>query len=734
MSTEQHRAVQPAEAAQAASEAPPEFYIQATASLAERRARTLKHDDTFALFDHFGDLIAGSDSPDGIYHEDTRFLSYLRLTIESARPLLLSSTVQSNNAVLDVDLMNPDINDNGTLILPKDTIHIARVKFLWNASCYELLAVRNFGEQRRRVRIGLEFDADFADLFEVRGHRRAMRGAVTAELDGADTVRFEYASLDGIPRATEITFEPAPAQLRERRALYELDLPPKTRRVVFINVHCHCGDRPVERRFFAAVRAARRSLRHFSHRAAAVETSNTIVNEVLTRSMADINMLVTATEQGPYPYAGIPWFSTPFGRDGIITAIELLWADPALAQGVLQYLTAYQATEINAVRDSEPGKILHESRKGELARLGEVPFGCYYGSIDSTPLYVVLAGLYWRRTGDRATIETIWPNVKAALNWIDRYGDCDGDGFVEYKRRSDGGLANQGWKDSEDAVFHANGQLAEPPIALCEVQGYVYLARLLAAQLANEMDEVALGIRLREQARHLQEQFEQRFWSEELGSYVLALDGAKRPCKVRSSNAGQLLFTGICSPERGRCMAELLLKREFFTGWGIRTISSHESRFNPASYHNGSVWPHDNALIALGLAQYGALDELQLVTTGLFEAAAYMDLRRLPELFCGMHRRPEKGPTLYPIACSPQAWAAATPMALLQACLGMHVDGRERRVLFKHPRLPALLDWIRIRHLAVGDAWLDLLFRRHGDDVAVNVLSREGNADIQVVL
>jgi glycogen debranching enzyme len=716
------------------AETPPEFYIQATSSLAERRARTLKHGDTFALFDPYGDLVAAPDSPDGIYHEDTRFLSKLRLTIQSARPLLLSSTVQGNNAVLDVDLTNPDVTSDGRLELAKDTIHITRMKFLWNASCYELLAVRNYGDQRRRLRVALDFDADFADLFEVRGHRRYVRGTVTPRVTGKDAVRFEYASLDGVPRATEIRFEPAPAQLQERRAQFELDLPPRRRRVIFATVHCHSGDQPVERRFFSAVRGARRALRDTCHRAAAVETSNSIVNEVLCRSMADISMLVTDTPQGPYPYAGIPWFSTEFGRDGIITAIELLWADTAIARGVLKFLAFNQATAEDPARDAEPGKILHETRKCELALLGEVPFRQYYGSIDSTPLYIVLAGLYWRRTADRETLEAIWPNVKAALEWIDRYGDADGDGFVEYRRRTDGGLANQGWKDSEDAVFHADGTLAEPPIALCEVQGYVYLARLLAAEMANDLGETVLSVRLHGQAEELREKFEERFWDEELGTYVLALDGRKRPCRVRSSNAGQLLFTGIVSAGRGERLAQLLLSREFFTGWGVRTIGAAESRFNPASYHNGSIWPHDNALIALGLARYGALQAVERITTGLFDAAAHMDLRRLPELFCGTHRRPDKGPTLYPIACSPQAWAAAAPMALLQACLGLQVNASRREVLVRHPRLPSMMEWVKVRNLSVGDARLDILFRRHGDDVAVNVLRREGRADVLVGL
>jgi glycogen debranching enzyme len=710
------------------------FYIAARASLSELRPRTLKHGDTFALFNHFGDLSARPGSPEGLYHEDTRFLSRLRLRIAGTTPLLLSSTVQSNNAVLDVDLTNPDITEGEHVVLAKDTIHVSRMKFLWNAACYDVIAVRNFGDRPERVTIALEFDADFADLFEVRGVARERRGRVTARVSPPDTVRFEYASLDGLRRATELVFEPRPARLQERTAEFDFMLAPRQRRTIFASVHCRVEERPIERRLIVAARAARRALRQACHRAAAIQTSNTLVDEVICRSMADISMLVTDTEHGPYPYAGVPWFSTAFGRDGLITALELLWVDPSLARGVLRFLAAHQATSEDPARDAEPGKILHETRKCELARLGAVPFERYYGSIDSTPLFVAVAGLYWKYTGDRATLETIWPNIKAALAWIDTYGDSDGDGFVEYRRRTDGGLVNQGWKDSGDAVFHADGTLAEAPIALCEVQGYVYLARRLAAQMARVVGEPALAEKLTEQARELRERFDRTFWDDELGMYVLALDGAKKPCRVRSSNAGHLLFTGIAYPKRAARIAECLMSREFFTGWGIRTVSARAPRYNPTSYHNGSIWPHDNALIALGLSEYGYSQHVTRIATALFDAAAYLDLRRLPELFCGMHRRRDKGPVLYPVACVPQAWAAAAPLAILQACLGLEIDAQARVVRLKHPRLPELLESVQIHQLRVADAKLDLLLRRHGDDVAVNVLKREGKAEVEVSL
>jgi glycogen debranching enzyme len=706
------------------------FYIAAHDSLVDEPPRTLKHGDTFALFDHYGDFASRRGNSLGLYHCDTRHLSRLKLTIEKRSPLLLSSTVRTNNAVLDVDLTNPDVKDDDTLVLGKDTVHLTRTKFLWNGGCYETLKCRNFGEQPLRLRIEFDFDADFADLFEVRGFERRTRGRVTASRRAADAVRFSYDSLDGVPRATDIYFSPAPAELQTRHAMFELDLAPKAHHSLVMSLHCTAGDEWTQREVFRAMRAARRELRDATRRVARVETSSGLVNEALSRSMADLNMLVTDKRHGPYPYAGVPWFSTAFGRDGLITAMQMLWVYPSLGRGVLRFLADSQARELNPARDAEPGKILHETRSGELANLGEVPFGCYYGSIDSTPLFIALAGQYWQHTGDQQTIDAIWPNILAALDWMHRYGDADGDGFLEYRRRRDSGLVNQGWKDSTDAVFHADGRLAEAPIALCEVQGYAYLALSYASRMANARGESVLAARLSVEAHALRDKFEAEFWDEELGMYVLALDGEKRPCRVRTSNAGQVLFTGIASAARATRMAEELSSSQFLTGWGIRTVGEREPRFNPTSYHNGSIWPHDNSLIALGLARYGHSELAAKLTTAILDAAIHMDLRRLPELYCGMRRRRDKGPILYPVACSPQAWAAAAPFAMLQACLGLEVDASQRVARLRYPRLPERLHSLEVHGLPIGEATVDLLLRRHGDGVAVNIVRRQGDAEI----
>jgi glycogen debranching enzyme len=725
----------PAPDSHAVDEAPAQQYaIAVTDTSQQRRTRTLKHGDTFAVIDYRGDIGGEPGNPEGIYHRDTRMLSQLQLLLEEARPLLLSSMTQDDNAVFTADLSNPDLLVAGRIAVRRENIHLNRMVFIWNGALYERLLVRNFGDRALHLRLTYRFASDFADLFEVRGEHRKARGEAHAELESDHGVSLRYLGLDKIERRTYLSFHPAPSTLSVGRAAYELELKPRSTRRIF--VRCGVADRTYGewsgRLFYRRMRDARHALRESSQRAASIEGSNSVFNEVVRRSVSDTYMLVTDTPQGPYPYAGIPWFSTPFGRDALVTALMTLWMDPAIARGVLKFLAHTQATALEPERDAEPGKILHEMRHGEMANLREVPFGRYYGSIDSTPLFVLLLGEYFRRTGDLATVRDLWPNAEAALEWIDRYGDRDRDGFVEYFRQTREGLANQGWKDSYDAVFHQDGRPAEGPIALCEVQAYVYGAKRHAATMAEALGHSARAAVLAAEAEALRERFEARFWCDELSVYALALDGAKMPCKVVSSNAGQVLFTGIASPERAERVARTLLSPPVFSGWGIRTISSSAARYNPMAYHNGSVWPHDNGLIAAGFARYGLKDAVSRVFGALFDAASYMELRRLPELFCGFVRRERNAPTQYPVACSPQAWASATPLYLLQAALGLELLDRTGEVKFYRPRLPDFLDHVHIRNLQLSSGCVDVLLHRHDHNIAVTVTRREGDAVVVV--
>jgi len=542
-----------------------------------------------------------------------------------------------------------------------------------------------------------------------------------------------YVGLDGVSRVTTLSFDPPPNELGAGKASYHLELAPGEMRPIFLIVGCNQpADQPAVG-FIKGMISARRELRDATHDATTVETSNALLNEILCRSAADLEMLMTDTPEGRYPYAGIPWYSTTFGRDGLITALQMLWCDPSVARGVLRRLAAYQAKATDPLSDAEPGKILHEMRRGEMAALHEVPFALYYGSVDATPLFVLLAGLYAERTDDQETLAALWPAIEAALGWIDGLGDRDGDGFVEYRRASELGLANQGWKDSQDAIFHADGRLAEGNIALAEVQGYVFAAKTVIARSARRMGLLADARRLEADAERLASRFEAAFWCPELGTYALALDGAKQPCRVRTSNAGQLLFTGIVQPERAAQVGAGLLDPRFFSGWGIRTVRKGEARYNPMSYHDGSVWPHDNALIALGLARYGLKRSVCQLFRGLFDAATYMDLRRLPELFCGFQRQRNRGPTLYPVACSPQAWASATPFSLIEASLGLELDPRRHEVRFRNPALPSFLDEVTLRNLQLGGSSVDIRVRRHDEDVSLEVLRTRG-AKLQISL
>jgi glycogen debranching enzyme len=708
------------------------FYIPSTGPAARPR-RTLKHDDTFVVLDSHGDIGASAGGPDGLFHCDTRFLSRLELLLNGLQPLLLGSNVRDDNTLLTVDLTNPDMYVDDHLSLPKDTLHIVRTIFLWHDTAYQRLAIRNHGDRPVELRLAILFDSDFADLFEVRGTRRKHRGLLGRHVAGPAAAVLSYRGLDATLRQTLLSFDPPPDELTSAMASYRLDLAPKEARPLFFAVACGAPEPPAPLPVLRAMSALQRHRRAVSQNTATVETSNDLFNEVLCRSMADLHMLMTHTPQGPYPYAGIPWYSTTFGRDGLITALQMLWIDPRVARGVLRRLAAYQAKVDDAASDAQPGKILHEMREGEMAALREVPFGLYYGSVDSTPLFVMLAGLYAERTGDDATVATLWPAIEAALAWIDGPGDCDGDGFVEYYRATEQGLANQGWKDSHDAIFHADGRLAEGPIALAEVQGYVYCAKLLAARCADRLGWTERALALRGEADLLAERFDAQFWCTDIETYALALDGKKDPCRVRTSNAGQVLFTGIAKPARATKVADGLLRPQFFSGWGIRTVADTEARYNPMSYHNGSIWPHDNALIALGLARYGLKHSVERLFEGLFDAATYMEMQRLPELFCGFRRSRGSGPTLYPVACAPQAWASATPFTLLEASLGLQFDPIANEIRLHNPRLPAFLDQVVLRNLQLKHSSVDLKVRRHANDVSVEILQRNGDMQVSVV-
>ncbi|HEX7236817.1 MAG TPA: amylo-alpha-1,6-glucosidase [Gammaproteobacteria bacterium] len=709
-----------------------QFYILSTSARTDDRTRVMKHGDTFAVFDRFGDIEQVGTGELGVYDHDTRILSRLALRLDGRRLLLLSSTIKDDNAVLAVDLMNPDLQ-RGDRMIPRGTVHVDRARVLLDGACHERIRVHNYGGAPVEIAMSIECGADFADIFEVRGTLRARRGKqLPARVEGAQ-LELGYEGLDGRVRRTLLEFDPPPTRLSDGRAEYALELPPRGEAVCQLVVSGERAGNGAARPTTSYEDAARK-VSDVLARARAGEpklsTSSEPFNDWLSRSLADLHMMRTETAYGPYPYAGVPWFSTPFGRDGIITALECLWFSPGVAKGVLQYLAATQAESDRADRDAQPGKILHETRSGEMAATGEVPFERYYGSVDATPLFVMLAGAYYERTGDLPAVEALWPNVERALDWIDRYGDLDADGFVEYARRTESGLIQQGWKDSHDSVFHRDGTFAEAPIALCEVQGYVYAAKRYAAALAHALGEFARARELDEAAQALRQRFEEVFWCDDLSTYALALDGRKQLCRVRASNAGHCLYAGIVGDERAGRLASTLLCDASYSGWGIRTLAQTEAHYNPMSYHNGSVWPHDNALIAAGLARYGKKSEALRVLTGLFDASLFFDLHRLPELFCGFARRPDESPTQYPVSCAPQSWASASALMLLQACLGLDVRGAERKVVFADPVLPEFLREVHIDGLRVGDASVDLYLVRHREDVGINVVRRDGHVNV----
>lgn len=714
-----------------------EYYIHATSSRVDDRKRVLKQGDMFAVFDRLGDIHPYGHAGHGLYCCDTRFLSRFELAVGGSRPLLLNSGVTHDTAIFAVDLSNVELRDGEHLVAPSGDVHLFRGTLLWERGCFQQLRITNFGERHLRLPIVIEFGADFVDIFEVRGLERDKKGKLLPPEVSERAVVLGYEGLDGVRRRTRIACSLPPDTITNDEMSFEFELVPGAEITLCVTISCELdGQRPpVGLTFEDVERKNKRALADLAADECSIHTANDQFNDWINRSFADLRMLTTSTPNGLYPFAGVPWYSTIFGRDGLITALQTLWVNPRMARGVLDVLGALQADGIDPERDAEPGKIVHEVRNGEMAALKEVPFGLYYGTVDATPLFVMLAARYFDQTGDIEHLRELWPRIERALTWIDEHGDKDDDGFVEYLRQTSRGLANQGWKDSFDSVSHSDGVLATGAIAPCEVQGYVYDAKCRAAQLARTLgrrDDLAK--RLEREAAELRKRFNEKFWCDDLGTYATALDGEKRACRIRTSNAGHVLYAGLAPPQRARRVAAQLMSKDSFTGWGIRTLSRGEARFNPMSYHNGSVWPHDTAIIGAGFARYGFRRQAVRLLQGLFDATMSLDERRLPELFCGFRRRYGQGPTRYPVACSPQAWASGSVFMLLQACLGISFHREKPQIRFTQPMLPKFLPWIRIENLRAGDAVVDLMLRRHPKDVSINVLRSEGDVSVAVHL
>lgn len=712
-----------------------QFYVVATSSLTEERTYTLKHNDAFGIFNKYGDIIPFEKSVQGLFFEGTRYISKLQFKIENQKPLYLSSDLKERNELFSIDLTNPDLIENNKLILEKGLIHIMRKKVLWDGVYYEQVSFYNYGLIPIQFKASFGYDASFDDIFEVRGTERTQKGIQLPAIVETNRVTRQYIGLDKIDRKSEITFSPNPFTLDQYTSTYQMKLNPGEKQLISISISFL--NSLVKNRqgigFPSAVKKIKRQLDYINKNSCEVFTSNEQFNHWINRSKADLITMISETPAGPYPFAGIPWYSTPFGRDGIITAFECLWIAPEVAKGVLLFLASTQATTVDTFRDAEPGKILHETRKGEMAELNEIPFKQYYGTIDATPLFVVLAGSYYIRTADLQTIEKLWSNIELALKWIQDYGDIDGDMFVEYLRKEESGLFNQGWKDSHDSITYANGDIAEPPVALCEVQAYVYDAWMKASILAEALGYQEKAWKWTNHAIEMKLKFSQAFWSTENETFYLAITSGKKPCDVISSNAGHCLFSGIATQEEANKIAHKLLSKSMFSGWGIRTLDADEVRYNPMSYHNGSVWPHDNAVIAYGFSRYGLKDEVNKITGALFDASLFLEDQRLPELFCGFNRRPEEAPTAYPVACSPQAWSVASVFMLIQSFLGLEVRECDNLIRFHKPNLPPFIDNLIIKNLKFKNLLLNIQFVKTTDCVSIALLNKNVSIKLETI-
>lgn len=689
---------------------------------------TLIDGKTFLSTTIAGDIMPPGAPDVGFFHDDTRFLSRLELRVDGYRTVVLSSSTEQTFAS-QIELTTGKSTMRESYEIPENTVHIRREQLLASDTLYDNFSFENFNFQELELAVEVAYEADFMDVFQVRGVARQPLGHYYQPVVRRDSIVFHYCGLDRVARETVVQFSPEPERVDGTTARWKLRLPPFKRFQLNTTIVPHVEtrrSRATRPDFHQQLQMRREAFAEWSSRSTGFESSNSIFNEMIRTSKGDFHALQIPEAKEHVVAAGIPWFATMFGRDSIIASYQSLLLNPQLAAETLRVLAMHQGKEKNDWRDEEPGKILHEYREGEMTRAGEMPFGPYYGSADATPLWLILLSETFNWTADEQLVKDMLPHAYRALEWIDSYGDLDGDGFVEYQRRSSKGLVNQGWKDSWDAIIHRDGELAKPPIALCEVQGYVYEAKYRMASVMRSFGDTRTADKLKKDAADMAKRFEKSFWMPKLGFYAMALDRDKRQTQVISSNPGHLLFTRMLPQERAKTVTQRFMREDMFSGWGWRTMSREERVFNPLSYHRGSVWPHDNSIVAHGMALYEFREPANQVFASLFEAALNFRNYRLPELFCGIQRREHDDPVQYPVSCSPQAWASGAVFLFLLSVLGIRPSAPRRELNIVNPMLPPFLDQLSIRNLQIGGSRVGLDFTRRGDRTFCNIVDIEG--------
>jgi glycogen debranching enzyme len=706
-------------------------------------AVVIKDGNLFFLSERDGNVPLTPGHGFGLYYNDCRFLNGYELTIGGRKAEVLVRNAE-RDFMATLGLFNPDLRFDGRDLL-KHSVEIRWERVTSGEQCalFDSITFQNLTSEPIRFPLTLSFSSAFEDIFTIRGLYAGERGTIHPPAwDSDDVLSFRYDGADEIDRELAIQFSPHPNKAERGSAQFVIELHPQERSQLSISLFVNAQSSRTPSRGVPPISLDRQPAVAISHRkvspgnrleTARIETDSLLLNRIMDRSLRDLGML--RNELGKdvtYFAAGVPWFVALFGRDSIITALQTLAYDSRIAGQTIRLLAKYQGKELNLWREEEPGKILHELRVGEMAHLNEIPHTPYYGTIDATPLWLVLVGKHAAWTGDLGLFKELRPQIEAALTWIEQYGDKDGDGYVEYECTTEKGLANQGWKDSGDGIVNADGSLATPPIALIEVQGYVYEAKREMAALFRRVGETERADQLQREAQELRAQVNRDFWVSD-GYYALALQGAdNRRAAVLSSNAGHACWSGIAEKEQARKLADNLLSSEMFNGWGIRTLAANALRYNPLAYHLGTVWPHDNSLIAAGFKRYG-LDEAALrIFRGLMDAAMHFEAGRLPELFGGFAREDYGIPVSYPVACQPQAWSAGAMPYLLTTLLGLEPDGFEYRLRIVRPKLPQGVNRVEVHGLEVGKSRIDLLFERDGDQVAVRVPKVTGELEVVV--